>query len=161
MKKKPDRPAESRELDLSPQGVPSNAEIRRLLELTVTRLENWKLQVESNPNPRMVHVFKNIVAQIETLTHVTDAKTAYSYKSLSRQMSLLVDGVAKLNLAITDALLEDDRIDEAEEQRINDSLREVFSAAVQLIRIVQQAFMLGSEARLGRRADREERGSSD
>ena len=57
-------------------------------------------------------------------------------------MSILVDEVAKLNISITDSLLEDDLIDEAEEERINESLKRVFQAAVQLIRIVQQAFML-------------------
>jgi uncharacterized protein YPO0396 len=128
--------------DLAPQEVPSNAELRRLVEMTVTRLENWKVEVESNPNPRMVHVLKNIIAQIEALTDLTEAKISYSYKALSRQMSILVDEVAKLNIAITDSLLEDDLIDEAEEQRINDSLKQVFQAAVHLIRIVQQAFML-------------------
>ena len=42
--------------------------------MTVTRLENWKVEVESNPNPRLVHVLKNIIAQIETLTDLADAK---------------------------------------------------------------------------------------
>jgi hypothetical protein len=127
--------------ELAPQELPTNAEIKRLVEMTVTRLENWKVEVESNPNPRLVHVLKNIIAQIETLTELTEAKISYSYKALSRQMSLLVDEVAKLNIAITDSLLEDDLIDEAEEERINESLKQVFQAAVQLIRIVQQAFM--------------------
>ena len=57
-------------------------------------------------------------------------------------MSVLVDEVAKLNIAITDSLLEDDLIDDAEEELINESLKQVFQAAVHLIRIVQQAFML-------------------
>ena len=127
--------------ELAPQELPSNAELRRLVEMTVTRLENWKVEVQSNPNPRLVHVLKNIIAQIEALTELTEAKISYSYKALSRQMSILVDEVAKLNIAITDSLLEDDLIDEAEEERINDSLKQVFQAAVQLIRIVQQAFM--------------------
>ena len=135
--------------NLAPQEIPSNAELRRLVEMTVTRLENWKVEVESNPNPRLVHVLKNIIAQIETLTELTEAKISYSYKALSRQMSLLVDEVAKLNIAITDSLLEDDLIDEAEEERINESLKQVFQAAVQLIRIVQQAFM-HSQGRLPR-----------
>jgi hypothetical protein len=126
---------------LAPQELPSNAELKRLVEMTVTRLENWKVEVESNPNPRLVHVLKNIIAQIETLTDLADAKISYSYKALSRQMSILVDEVAKLNIAITDSLLEDDLIDDAEEERINESLKKVFKAAVQLIRIVQQAFM--------------------
>lgn len=134
--------------DLAPQGIPTNVELKRLLELTLNRLENWKLEVERNPNPRMVHVLKNIVAQIETLTHITDAKTTYSYKALSRQMSVLVDEVARLNLSITDALVEDDFIDDAEEERINHNLRSMFQAAVQLIRIVQQAFMQQRQARL-------------
>jgi hypothetical protein len=127
--------------ELTPRELPTNAELKRLVEMTVTRLENWKVEVESNPNPRLVHVLKNIIAQIETLTELTEAKISYSYKALSRQMSLLVDEVAKLNIAITDSLLEDDMIDEAEEERINESLKQVFQAAVQLIRIVQQAFM--------------------
>jgi hypothetical protein len=135
--------------ELTPQELPTNAEIKRLVEMTVTRLENWKVEVERNPNPRLVHVLKNIIAQIETLTELTEAKISYSYKALSRQMSILVDEVAKLNIAITDSLLEDDLIDEAEEERINESLKQVFQAAVQLIRIVQQAFMLRhSQSRL-------------
>ncbi|MEE9307159.1 MAG: hypothetical protein V3V57_06505 [Spirochaetia bacterium] len=128
--------------DLTPQELPTNVELKRLLDMTVTRLENWKVEVESNPNPRMVHVLKNIIAQIETLTELSEAKISYSYKALSRQMSILVDEVAKLNIAITDSLLEDDLIDDAEEELINESLKQVFQAAVHLIHIVQQAFML-------------------
>ena len=127
--------------ELVPQELPTNAELKRLLDMTVTRLENWKVEVESNPNPRLVHVLKNIIAQIEGLTELTEAKISYSYKALSRQMSILVDEVAKLNISITDSLLEDDLIDETEEERINESLKQVLQAAVQLIRIVQQAFM--------------------
>ena len=128
--------------DLTRQELPTNVELKRLLDMTVTRLENWKLEVEANPNPRMVHVLKNIIAQIETLTELTEAKISYSYKALSRQMSVLVDEVAKLNIAITDSLLDDDIIDETEEERINESLKQVFQAAVNLIRIVQQAFIV-------------------
>jgi hypothetical protein len=128
--------------DLTPQELPTNVELKRLLDMMVTRLENWKVEVESNPNPRMVHVLKNIIAQIETLTALSEAKISYSYKALSRQMSILVDEVAKLNIAITDSLLEDDLIDDAEEELINESLKQVFQAAVHLIGIVQQAFML-------------------
>jgi hypothetical protein len=127
--------------DLTPQELPTNIELKRLLDMTVTRLENWKLEVERNPNPRMVHVLKNIIAQIETLTELSEAKVSYSYKALSRQMSILVDEVAKLNIAITDSLLEDDLIDDSEEEIINESLKQVFQAAVHLMRIVQQAFM--------------------
>jgi len=143
------KPPESPKLDLTTRGIPTNVELKRLLDMTLTRLENWKLEVEQNPNPRMVHVLKNIVAQIETLTHITDAKVTYSYKSLSRQMSVLVDEVGRLNMSITDALMEDDVIDEAEEERINENLRTMFQAAVQLIRIVQQAFMVRRRADFG------------
>jgi len=155
------QPEAESELDLAPRGIPTNVELRRLLELTLTRLENWKLEVERNPNPRMVHVLKNIVAQIETLTHITDTKITYSYKSLSRQMSVLVNEVARLNLSITDALLEDDFVDAEEEERINQNLRTMFQAAVELIRIVQQAFMHRHEARLAtRETDQDSRGEA-
>ncbi len=127
--------------DLTRRELPTNVELKRLLDMTVTRLENWKLEVQRNPNPRMVHVLKNIIAQIETLTELSEAKISYSYKALSRQMSILVDEVAKLNIAITDSLLEDDLIDDSEEELINESLKQVFQAAVRLMRIVQQAFM--------------------
>jgi hypothetical protein len=142
------RPVTPRNLHPAAQELPTNAELKRLLELTVTRLESWKAQVETSPNPRLVHTLKSIVAQIETLTELTEAKISYSYKALSRQMSLVVEVVAELNIAITDALLDDDLIDEREEERINDSLRRLFQEAVHLIRIVQQAFTLRREPRL-------------
>lgn len=129
-----------------PQELPTNAELKRLLDLTVTRLEGWKVQVETSPNPRLVHSLKGIVAQIEALTELTEAKVSYSYKALSRQMSLVVEVVAELNIAITDALQDDDLIDEREEERINSSLRRLFEEAVHLIRIVQQAFSLRHQA---------------
>jgi len=135
-------PTRRQSLELKPQELPSNVELKTLLERTVVRLENWKLEVERHPNPRMVHVLKNIIPHIETLTHLTETKISYSYKSLSRQMSILVEEVAKLNITITDCLMEDDMIDEKEEERINESLKLVFQAALELIRIVQQAFML-------------------
>lgn len=125
----------------------TNAEIKRLLEQTQTRLENWKLEIERNPNPRMIHVLKNIVGHIESLTRITETKIRYSYKTLSRQMSILIDEVAKLNIAITDSLMDDDLVDEAEEERINASLKRVVQAALDLIWIVQQAFALSPPER--------------
>ncbi len=141
-------PAEPR-----PEELMSNAELRRMLEQAVIRLENWKLEVERNPNPRMVHVLKNIIAHIEQLTEINEAKITYSYKILSRQMSVLVDEVAKLSIAITDALMDDDLIDESEEERVNESLKRVFQAALELIRIVQQAFMLQQTRRRRKLSD--------
>jgi hypothetical protein len=124
------------------KGLPTNAELKHLLEQTQTRLENWKLEIERNPNPRMVHVLKNIVGHIEALTRISETKVRYSYKSLSRQMSILIDEVAKLNIAITDSLMDDDMVDETEEERINASLKMVVQAALDLIWIVQQSFAL-------------------
>jgi hypothetical protein len=131
----------------SPGELLTNAELKRLLEQTQTRLENWKLEIERNPNPRLVHVLKNIVGHIESLTRITETKIRYSYKTLSRQMSVLINEVAALNMAITDSLMDDDLVDEAEEQRINASLKRVVQAALDLIWIVQQAFALNPSLR--------------
>ena len=113
-----------------------------MLQRSLTRLENWRLKLETNPNPRMVHTMKNLLAHIESISQIVDAKVSYSYKGLSRQMSILIGEVANLNIAITDSLLEDDLISQDEEKRITASLRTVVQAAVELLRIVQQGFML-------------------
>ncbi len=118
----------------------TNAEIKKLLEKALIRFENWKLQMETNPNPRMVHGLKNIISIIDTLTSISEMKMRYSYKTLSRQMSLLIESVAKLNVSITDSLVEDDLIDEKEEETINRQMMSVIQRTVELIRIVQQAF---------------------
>ncbi|NOY08857.1 MAG: hypothetical protein GXP33_08445 [Spirochaetes bacterium] len=120
--------------------APSNAELKKMLEGTLTRFENWKVQVETNPNPRMVHTLKNLMSIIDSISQVNDKRIEYSYKNLSRQMSVLIAEVARLNLSITDSLMDDDLIDTKEEKRINNSLRNVIQAAVELIRIVQEAF---------------------
>ena len=36
----------------------SNSEIKKLLERILTRFENWRIEVERNPNPHMVHQLK-------------------------------------------------------------------------------------------------------
>ena len=118
----------------------TNAEIKKLLEKALIRFENWKLQMETNPNPRMVHGLKNIISLIDTLTSISEMKMRYSYKNLSRQMSLLIESVAQLNVSITDSLMEDDLIDETEEEAINRQMMSVIQRTVELIRIVQQAF---------------------
>ena len=122
--------------------LPSNADLQELLGKAMTRLENWRLELEMNPNPRMVHVLRNILGHMESIARVADTKTVFSYKHLSRQMSLLIGAVAHLNLAITESLDADDAIDAREEQRINASLKRVVEAAVELIRIVQNGFVL-------------------
>ncbi len=125
---------------LSSDSFPSNADLKKLLENTLTRFENWKLEVERNPNPRMVHTLKNIISIIDSIAEINETRMKYSYKNLSRQMSILIDEVAKLNLTITDSLMEDDFIDAKEEKKINESLRNVIKAAIKLITIVQNAF---------------------
>ena len=126
--------------------LPSNADLQELLAKAMTRLENWRLELEMNPNPRMVHALRNILGHMESIARVAETKAAFSYKHLSRQMSLLIAAVADLNLAITEALDDDDVIDAREEQRINANLKRVVEAAVELIRIVQHGFMLSRRA---------------
>ena len=48
--------------------------------------------------------------------------------------------MAGLNTLITTSLSEDDLIDEAEEESINNKMLEVIRRTVELIRLVQQAF---------------------
>lgn len=121
-------------------GELSNTELKDILHRTMVRFENWRLQMESNPNPRMVHSLKSIVSIIETVSSISEMKIQYSYKDLSRQMALLIDGVAQLNLAITESLKEDDIMDESEEKKINGMMMEVIQRTVELIRLTQQAF---------------------
>ena len=127
--------------------MPSNADLQELLAKATTRLENWRLELETNPNPRMVHSLRNILGHMESISRVVDTKAAFSYKHLSRQMSLLIGAVADLNLAITESLDGDDVIDAGEEERINNSLKRVVESAVELIRIVQTGFVLSRRAR--------------
>ncbi|MEW5814502.1 MAG: hypothetical protein AB1798_03770 [Spirochaetota bacterium] len=117
----------------------SKAELKRLLDRAVTRFENWKIQMETNPNPRMVHSLKNIIAIIDNLSKFSEKKVEYSYKRLSQHMSLLMNEVASLNMAISSSL-KDDLIDEREEEKIINSLMKVIQSALDLIRIVQEGF---------------------
>jgi len=147
MKSKEPKPFNER--DFIEEIAPSNAELKKLLNGTLTRFENWKVQVETNPNPRMVHSLKNLISIIDSISKVNEKRISYSYKNLSRQMSILIAEVARLNLSITDSLMDDDMIDSKEERRINNSLKNVIQAAVELIRIVQEAF--GGYKQLGKK----------
>ncbi len=118
----------------------TNVELKRLLDRALVRFGNWKVQIESNPNPKMVHSLKSIVSIIETITSISDRNIGYSYKDLSLQMSSLIEGVAQLNLLITGSLLDDDAIDEVEEKLINNQMMTVIQRTVELIRLVQQSF---------------------
>ncbi len=118
----------------------TNAELKKLLEKALTRFQNWKIQIETNSNPRMVHSLKNIVSIINSISDISNEKIKYSYKALSKQMTMMVNEVAALNMLITDSLEEDDYIDELEEELIIKKLMKVMQAATDLIRIVQKGF---------------------
>lgn len=121
-------------------GGPSNAELEKLIEKALVRFENWKTQMERNPNPRTVHTLKNVMAIIESVANIADSKMKYSYKRLNQQMAVLLTEVAQLNMAITNSLQEDDYLDERELQRISSSLVTVVQSAVELIKTVQTRF---------------------
>ncbi|MCD6123150.1 MAG: hypothetical protein J7K04_15035 [Spirochaetales bacterium] len=133
-------PAPFNERNFIEEIAPSNAELKKLLDGTLTRFENWKVEVETNPNPRMVHSLKNLISIIDSISKINEKRISYSYKNLSRQMSILIAEVARLNLSITDSLMDDDMIDSKEERRINNSLKNLIQAAAELIRIVQEGF---------------------
>jgi len=120
--------------------LPSNADLKLLIERILDRFENWKLKAETNPSPRLVHSLKNIVTLVDSITRFTEAKINFSYKNLAGQMSVFIEAVARLNRTITDSLMGDDVLDEKEEVRVNEVLMEMVKAAVDLIVIVQQSF---------------------
>jgi hypothetical protein len=121
-------------------GAPSNAELEKLIEKALVRFENWKTQMERNPNPRTVHTLKNVMAIIESVANIADSRMKYSYKRLNQQMAVLLTEVAQLNMTITNSLQEDDYVDERELQRISSSLVTVVQSAVELIKTVQTRF---------------------
>ena len=125
--------------------LPTNAEVKKIIDKILVRLENWKMEAVKNPNPRLIHSLKNIISLIDSVTSIAKTKIKYSYKMLSRQMSILIDSVAKLNIIISDSLMEDDYIDKGEEKAINDALMTMVRAAVDLIAIVQQSFSVKSQ----------------
>ncbi|MBN1523116.1 MAG: hypothetical protein JW904_01430 [Spirochaetales bacterium] len=121
----------------------SNAELQSLINGLSTRFENWKLETERNPNPRMVHSLKNIVSLFDTILSVTREKHAYSYKQLNHEMSRFLNSVANLHSVITESLMDDDILDEEEEITINNALMDMVKTAVDLIKIVQGSFGRG------------------
>ncbi|HPB66854.1 MAG TPA: hypothetical protein PLW80_09830, partial [Spirochaetales bacterium] len=60
----------------------SNADLKRMLDQTMIRFENWRIEVERKPNPMMIHSLKNIMSIIETVTSMADRRVEYSYKAL-------------------------------------------------------------------------------
>ena len=122
---------------------PSNAELQKLLERALTRFQNWRVEVERDPNPRLVHQLKNLVSIIDSLSSITEDRMQYSYKQLAQRMALLVNEVAQLNMRITTSLAHDDYLDEAEEKAITQSLVTLMQTAVSLIGMVQERFGSG------------------
>ena len=118
----------------------SNTELKTLLEKAMVRFENWKIEVNKNPNPKMVHQLKNILSVINSISQISYDRVSFSYKMLSRKIAMLNKEVAALNITIMDSLMDDDYIDEKEEQVINECLKNVIQCAVELIQIVQNAF---------------------
>lgn len=120
--------------------TPSNSELKTLIEKALVRFENWKIEVNRNPNPKMVHQLKNILSVINSISQISYEKVAFSYKMLSKKIAMLNKEVATLNLTIMDSLMDDDYLDEDEERIINECLKNVIQSAVELIQIVQNAF---------------------
>lgn len=118
----------------------SNADLKRMLDQTMTRFENWRVEVERKPNPIMIHSLKNIMSIIETVTSMTDRRMEYSYKALVQKMSELVNATAALNTLIVNSLKEDDTLDEDEFRKLSSNLFKLINAAVELARLVQDTF---------------------
>lgn len=133
-------------------GGPTNAELKKLIERTLTRFQNWRVEVEQNPNPRMVHQLKSIVSVIDSLTQIAEGRMHYSYKQLAQNMALLVNEVAQLNMRITGALARDDYLDEEEERLLRENLVSLVQSAVALLGMVQERF--GSGRKLPPAVDR-------
>ncbi|GAB1433243.1 hypothetical protein MASR2M29_18680 [Spirochaetota bacterium] len=118
----------------------SNAELKRMIEKTMIRFENWRIEVERKPNPMMVHSLKNIMSIVESLTTMADKKVEYSYKALVEHMAELMSQTAGLNMAIVHALKEDDSLDYDELKKISARLFKLINAAAELARLVQRDF---------------------
>ncbi len=118
----------------------SNIELKRMIEKTMIRFENWRIEVERKPNPMMVHSLKNIMSIVESLTTMADKKVEYSYKALMEHMAELMSQTAGLNMAIVHALKEDDSLDYDELKKISARLFKLINAAAELARLVQRDF---------------------
>jgi len=123
----------------------SNAEIAHLLDQAVIRFQNWRVETELNPNPRMVHSLANIMSIIDALTDISGRRMQYSYKALVVEMARLTDQTAKINNRVVESLA-DDNVSSAELQRITDGLVGLVNSAAGMIRLLQESFS-NSEAR--------------
>lgn len=127
-----------------PEGnTPSNAELKKLLDRTLVRFENWRVEVESNPNPHAVHQLKSLVSIIDSISSMAEKRMQFSYKQLSQRMASLVHEVAELNMMITTSLARDDYLDEEEERQVTRGLVSLVQSAVGLISMVQESFGSG------------------
>jgi len=111
-----------------------------MLDQTMTRFENWRVEVERKPNPMMIHSLKNIMSIIESVTSMADRRMEYSYKELIERMADLVNETAALNMSIVNSLRDDDAVDGAELKTISNRLYSLINAAAELARMVQEHF---------------------
>ncbi|HOZ71187.1 MAG TPA: hypothetical protein PLQ29_08635 [Spirochaetales bacterium] len=118
----------------------SNADLKRMLDQTMIRFENWRVEVERKPNPMMIHSLKNIMSIIETVTSMADRRIEYSYKALVTRMAELMHETAELNMTIVNSLQGDDSIDEDELKLVSSRLFTLINAAAELARLVQEHF---------------------
>ena len=121
---------------------PSNADLARLIEQAMIRFQNWRVEVELNPNPRMVHSLRNLMSIVDAITAMSEKRMQYSYKSLLTSMAELVNEMAALNNAVVTSL-EDDKVSEEELRQLTDRLVALVNSAVGLIRLVQESFAVG------------------
>ncbi len=124
----------------------SNAELKKLLDRTLIRFENWRVEVERNPNPHAVHQLKNLVSIIDSISSLAGQRMQFSYKQLAMHMAKLVNEVAALNTKITSALLRDDYLDAEEERIVTEGLVSLVQSAIALISMVQESFGDGKKS---------------
>lgn len=131
-------------IDKADRDAPSNAELKKLIEKALVRFQNWRTEVERDPNPRLVHQLKNLIAIVDSLTETANGRMQYSYKELARGMASLVSEVARLNQLIVSSLDRDDYLDAAEEREVTAGLLSLAHSAASLISMVQTHFGAGS-----------------
>lgn len=118
----------------------SNFKLANMIDKAIIQFENWKTEINTKPNPKMVHQLNNIVTIIDSVVDISKINMNYSYKALSHNIAKLTKQNASLTLTIMESLKEDDFIDDKEQNSINDALKSVIESAVSLIQLVQESF---------------------
>lgn len=118
----------------------SNFKLANMIDKAIIQFENWKTEINTNPNPKMVHQLNNIVTIIDSVVDISKINMNYSYKALSHNIAELTKQNASLTLTIMESLREDDFIDDNEQNNINNALKSVIESALSLIQLVQESF---------------------